>query len=251
MAERSHSLHHAVSDRHEDARQPLRLPRGRRSLAARDAPAPRQTSMRRCRGLQRIIGEFDVSRRRQNPPRGSLRQCRTSRSPASCWWVMPSRPPVRLPAPDRTRCSPTWSGYAASTSRRGLPPRAWTSTRSRRSTTIPSRSACDAWANAKAYHLKSVSIDRGLYWSAQRWARFSSSGSGEGLEAAARRAVRRQCARARRSLLVILVVIVVFIVVVSLSRMMRGAALVVPELAIDAARRQQLRMRAALDRPAP
>jgi 2-polyprenyl-6-methoxyphenol hydroxylase-like FAD-dependent oxidoreductase len=36
----------------------------------------------------------------------------------------------------------------------------------------PVKKACDAWANAKAYHFKSVSIDRGLYWSAQRWARF-------------------------------------------------------------------------------
>src|SRR5256886_1247321 len=36
----------------------------------------------------------------------------------------------------------------------------------------PVKKACDAWANAKAYNFKSVSIDRGLYWSAQRWARF-------------------------------------------------------------------------------
>jgi 2-polyprenyl-6-methoxyphenol hydroxylase-like FAD-dependent oxidoreductase len=36
----------------------------------------------------------------------------------------------------------------------------------------PVKKACDAWADAKAYHFKSVSIDRGLYWSAQRWARF-------------------------------------------------------------------------------
>jgi hypothetical protein len=36
----------------------------------------------------------------------------------------------------------------------------------------PVKKACDDWANAKAYHFKSVSIDRGLYWSAQRWARF-------------------------------------------------------------------------------
>jgi 2-polyprenyl-6-methoxyphenol hydroxylase-like FAD-dependent oxidoreductase len=36
----------------------------------------------------------------------------------------------------------------------------------------PVKKACDAWADAKAYNFKSVSIDRGLYWSAQRWARF-------------------------------------------------------------------------------
>jgi 2-polyprenyl-6-methoxyphenol hydroxylase-like FAD-dependent oxidoreductase len=36
----------------------------------------------------------------------------------------------------------------------------------------PVKKACDAWADGKAWNFKSVSIDRGLYWSAQRWARF-------------------------------------------------------------------------------
>jgi 2-polyprenyl-6-methoxyphenol hydroxylase-like FAD-dependent oxidoreductase len=36
----------------------------------------------------------------------------------------------------------------------------------------PVKQACDAWSMAKAWNFKSVSIDRGLYWSAQRWARF-------------------------------------------------------------------------------
>jgi 2-polyprenyl-6-methoxyphenol hydroxylase-like FAD-dependent oxidoreductase len=36
----------------------------------------------------------------------------------------------------------------------------------------PVKQACDAWSNAKAFNFKSVSIDPGLYWSAQRWARF-------------------------------------------------------------------------------
>jgi 2-polyprenyl-6-methoxyphenol hydroxylase-like FAD-dependent oxidoreductase len=36
----------------------------------------------------------------------------------------------------------------------------------------PVKKACDAWSAAKAWNFKSVSIDRGLYWSAQRWARF-------------------------------------------------------------------------------
>jgi 2-polyprenyl-6-methoxyphenol hydroxylase-like FAD-dependent oxidoreductase len=31
---------------------------------------------------------------------------------------------------------------------------------------------CDAWSIAKAYDFRSVSINRSLYWSAQRWARF-------------------------------------------------------------------------------
>lgn len=36
----------------------------------------------------------------------------------------------------------------------------------------PVKQACDAWSLGKAVDFKSVSIDRGLYWSAQRWARF-------------------------------------------------------------------------------
>ena len=50
-------------------------------------------------------------------------------------------------------------------------------------------------------------------------------------------------------LLVIILVIIVFIVVVGLTGgVVRRVALVVPELAIDAVGREQLRMRAALDR---
>jgi len=36
----------------------------------------------------------------------------------------------------------------------------------------PVKKACDAWSSAKAYDFRSVSIDNGLYWRAQRWARF-------------------------------------------------------------------------------
>jgi hypothetical protein len=36
----------------------------------------------------------------------------------------------------------------------------------------PVKRACDAWSSAKAHNFRSVSIDRGLYWQAQRWARF-------------------------------------------------------------------------------
>jgi 2-polyprenyl-6-methoxyphenol hydroxylase-like FAD-dependent oxidoreductase len=36
----------------------------------------------------------------------------------------------------------------------------------------PVKRACDAWSSAKAFHFRSVSIDRGLYWQAHRWARF-------------------------------------------------------------------------------
>jgi hypothetical protein len=34
------------------------------------------------------------------------------------------------------------------------------------------KKACDAWSNAKAYNFRSLSIDNGIYWRVQRWARF-------------------------------------------------------------------------------
>lgn len=37
----------------------------------------------------------------------------------------------------------------------------------------PVKQECDAWSHAKAFNFKSVSIDFGLYWIAQRWARFA------------------------------------------------------------------------------
>jgi 2-polyprenyl-6-methoxyphenol hydroxylase-like FAD-dependent oxidoreductase len=36
----------------------------------------------------------------------------------------------------------------------------------------PAKTACEAQSLAKAYHLRSLSIDNGLSWRAQRWARF-------------------------------------------------------------------------------
>jgi 2-polyprenyl-6-methoxyphenol hydroxylase-like FAD-dependent oxidoreductase len=36
----------------------------------------------------------------------------------------------------------------------------------------PVKQACDAWSRAKAYDFRSMSVDRGFYWSALRWARF-------------------------------------------------------------------------------
>jgi 2-polyprenyl-6-methoxyphenol hydroxylase-like FAD-dependent oxidoreductase len=36
----------------------------------------------------------------------------------------------------------------------------------------PVKQACDAWSSAKAYHFRSVSIDNGIHWRLQRWARF-------------------------------------------------------------------------------
>ena len=36
----------------------------------------------------------------------------------------------------------------------------------------PVKTACDAWSTAKAYQLRSMSIDNGISWRARRWARF-------------------------------------------------------------------------------
>ena len=36
----------------------------------------------------------------------------------------------------------------------------------------PVKTACDAWSVAKAWHLRSLSVDNGLTWRARRWARF-------------------------------------------------------------------------------
>jgi 2-polyprenyl-6-methoxyphenol hydroxylase-like FAD-dependent oxidoreductase len=36
----------------------------------------------------------------------------------------------------------------------------------------PVKTACDAWSSAKAFNFRSVSIERGIYWQALRWARF-------------------------------------------------------------------------------
>jgi 2-polyprenyl-6-methoxyphenol hydroxylase-like FAD-dependent oxidoreductase len=44
----------------------------------------------------------------------------------------------------------------------------------------PVKQACDAWSKAKAFTFRSVSIDTGVYWRAERWARFI-AWFGEGL----------------------------------------------------------------------
>jgi 2-polyprenyl-6-methoxyphenol hydroxylase-like FAD-dependent oxidoreductase len=36
----------------------------------------------------------------------------------------------------------------------------------------PVKTACDAWSTAKAYHLRSLTLDNGVAWRARRWARF-------------------------------------------------------------------------------
>ena len=93
---------------------------------------------------------------------------------------------------------------------------------------------------AKAFSFRSVSIDNGLYWRAQRWARFL-AWLGEGKLAAATQARVGAATNAPRSLLVVVIlVVVIFIVVVGLTgRIVRRVALVVPELAVGAVGREQ------------
>ena len=44
----------------------------------------------------------------------------------------------------------------------------------------PVKTACDAWSAAKAHDFRTLTIDNGIYWQAQRWARFI-AWFGEGL----------------------------------------------------------------------
>ena len=44
----------------------------------------------------------------------------------------------------------------------------------------PVKTACDAWSAAKAHNFRALTIDNGIYWQAQRWARFI-AWFGEGL----------------------------------------------------------------------
>jgi hypothetical protein len=94
----------------------------------------------------------------------------------------------------------------------------------------PVKTECDAW---------SVSIDTGIYWRAQRSARFP-AWFGDGI-------LRRLSHRRRRASRSIIVVVVAVILI---GRIMRLVALIVPELSIDAVGGQQFGMRTAFDRQA-
>ncbi len=71
-AERPHPLHHAVSDRHADARQFVRLPRLRRSLAARAAPRAGGDAGRRPAAAEAHHRPLRRRRRDEDPPGRSL-----------------------------------------------------------------------------------------------------------------------------------------------------------------------------------
>ena len=153
-------------------------------------------------------------------------------SPASCWSATPSRPPARPREPAPTRCSPTSGGSATSTSRVACDRRHG---RGKIAAFYddPEKTACDARCLAKAYHLRSLSIDNGLSWRAQRWARFivrlaqgNRDRSASGLSSTDRfharwraqavRASNRRGSRRGSVVVSILVVVIVVIVVVGL-----------------------------------
>ncbi len=180
-------------------------------------------------------------------------------SPASYWWAMPSRPPAPPQAPAATRSSRTSSGSAMSTSRSGSPPTGWMRRRSPRSMPIPSSGPATNGRRRR----RSISA-----WSRPRQAPIGRHSAGRAswpgrfrALAAARRCLRPGTELPRSLLLVVLVLIilkvvvflvVILAVVIGLSRSaVRLVHLVVPQLAIGAVLREQLGMRAALDRPAP
>ena len=57
----------------------------------------------------------------------------------------------------------------------------------------PLKLECDAWANGKAFKLRSVTIENSLYWRAQRWARFLGR-LGEGVVRRTRETLPRELA---------------------------------------------------------
>ena len=67
----------------------------------------------------------------------------------------------------------------------------------------PVKQACDAWSSAKAFSFRKVTIDNGLYWRAQRWARFLAR-LGEGTMRRARNRINAR-SKPRRSLLVVII----------------------------------------------
>jgi 2-polyprenyl-6-methoxyphenol hydroxylase-like FAD-dependent oxidoreductase len=62
----------------------------------------------------------------------------------------------------------------------------------------PVKQACDAWSMAKAFSFRKVTLDKGIYWRAQRWARFL-AWSGEGALRRMRSRISAESSRAHSS----------------------------------------------------
>ena len=113
----------------------------------------------------------------------------------------------------------------------------------------PVKQACDAWSMAKADQLpQGHDRERGCT-GARNAGRASWRGSAKAPCGGCETGSARGQTAALTPRRLILIIVIVFIVVVGLTGgVVRRVALVVPELAIDAVGREQLRMRAALDR---
>ena len=115
----------------------------------------------------------------------------------------------------------------------------------------PVKQACDAQAMGKARSFLSVSIDEGVHWRLQQWVRFAKLVQPRA--AASRRHSPGEDVRRSLFVAIVLVVFLFIVIVVDFVVRLSGVervALVIPELAIEAIPGEQLRMRAALDRPA-
>ena len=245
-AERPDSLSDAVSDREQDAGQPVRLSPDRRSLAAANAPRAGADAERLA--AEAAHGSPANSRSpatsRSGPP--TSMSAPVIASPAWFWSATPSRPPARSPGPAPTRCSPTSNGSATSIFRPGSRPTAWTRPRSRRSTTIRSRPPATPGRARRptiSARCRSTTASTGR----RSAGRVSWRGSAKEHCGSCARPARRRSRKFQRSILVVVIVIVAVVVGLTGSRM-RLVALVVPELAIDAVGGEQLGVRAALDR---
>ena len=94
----------------------------------------------------------------------------------------------------------------------------------------PVKTACDAWSAAKAYNFRSVSIDPGIYWRVQRWARFFAR-LPKGCCGGA--ATAQPGTGIARSILVLIVVVIAVIAGLT-GRTMGLVALIVPQLSVHA-----------------
>ena len=167
--ERAHGLPHAVSDRRGDARQSDGLPRHDRSLAcAASGRRPKQAMCAHDAGPAAHDGRVQGERTGQDPARRSLRHRGSSSAGhrpgrRRVLDLLPGRRNRHHQGIHRRRAA-----FATSTSRSGSRAKAWTSGRSPASTTTRRRRRARRRSLAKAYHLRSLSIDNGLWWRVQR-----------------------------------------------------------------------------------
>ena len=152
-------LHLAVSDRRDDARQHVRLPRPARSLAEAIPRRAARDALRDVAGPAQTDGRLHGAGLRSRSGRSISTSPKVTGRTASCSSAMHLHRPVPPPAPAPARCWSTSSGSATSTSRAGSRPRAWARQRSPPSTTTRSSWPATPSPLKKAFGLRSYSID--------------------------------------------------------------------------------------------